>query len=31
MKKVEAIVSFDEGSVIIKEGRFTEWKEGWEN
>ena len=31
MKKVEATVSLDEGSVIINEGRFTEWKEGWEN
>ena len=29
MKKVEVTVSFDEGSVIIGEESYTEWKEGW--
>ena len=30
MRKVEVTVSFDEGSVIIGEESYTEWKEGWE-
>ena len=29
MRKVEVTVSFDEGSVIIGEESYTEWKEGW--
>ena len=29
MRKIEATVSFDEGSVIIGEESYTEWKEGW--
>ena len=28
MRKVEVTVSFDEGSVIIVEESYTEWKEG---
>ena len=30
MRKVEVTVSFDEGSVIIGEKSYPEWKEGWE-
>ena len=30
MRKVEVPVSFDEGSVIIREESYIEWKEGWE-
>ena len=29
MKMVEVTVSFDEGSIIIGEESYTEWKEGW--
>ena len=29
MRKVEVTVSFDEGSVIVGEESYTEWKEGW--
>ena len=28
IRKVEVTVSFDEGSVIIGEESYTEWKEG---
>ena len=29
MRKVEVTVSFDEGSVIVGEESYTEWKKGW--
>ena len=29
MRKVEVTVSFDEGSVIIGEESYTEWKGAW--
>ena len=29
MRKVEVTVSFGEGSAIIGEGYYPEWKEGW--
>ena len=29
MRNVSATVSFDEGSVIIDEERYTDWKVGW--
>ena len=29
MINVKSIVEFNEGSVIINEGRYTEWKMGW--
>ena len=30
IRKVEVIASFDEGSVVIGEESYTEWKERWE-
>ena len=29
MRKVEVTVSFDEGSVIIGEESYIDWKEAW--
>ena len=31
MRKVEVTVSFDEGSVLIGQERYTEWKKAWKN
>ena len=31
MRKVEVTVSFDEGSVIIGQERYPEWKKAWKN
>ena len=30
LRKVDATVMFDQGTVIISENRQTEWKAGWQ-